>query len=100
MKILHLHLRDSMGNPKSLTCHLEDGAIIYKAWSGHGSSGRRLCVNDVCPLYKQFFPVDNPDNLSVDEFRDSIIKMWDKWKDTDHGPKIEGVVQTNVIFER
>lgn len=88
-----------MGNAQSLTCHVVDGTIKYNAWKGHGSGGMGLCVNSVCPLYKTYFPVDNPDGLSVAEFTDNIIKMWDTWKDADHGPKIERVVETYVTFE-
>lgn len=99
MKLLHLHLRDCDSNAQTLTCHLNDGCIEYKAWSGHGSGGMSISVNSVCPLYKQYFPVDNPDNLSVEEFADSIIKMWDKWKDKEYGPKIERVVQNKVEFK-
>lgn len=87
-----------MGNAQSLTCHIKDGEIKYNAWKGHGSSGMGLCENNVCPMHKKYFPVDNPDGLSVAEFADNIIKMWDQWKDVEHGPKIERVVESNVTF--
>ena len=99
MKILHLHLRDGLGNPRTLTCNIQDGCIKYKAWTGHGSSGKRVRVNDLCPGHKQFFPIDNPNGLSLDEFKDSIIHLWSAWKDKDYGPKIDRVVQNKVEFK-
>jgi hypothetical protein len=99
MKLLHLHLRDCFGNAQTLTCHLNDGCIGYQAWSGHGPAGDRLRVNDLCPVYKQYFPIDNPDGLTLDEFKQSIIDMWSPWKDKFGGPKIERVVQNKVEFK-
>ena len=39
MKIAHLHIKDSFGNPKTLICRLENGSIYYKYWIGLGDSG-------------------------------------------------------------
>jgi hypothetical protein len=99
MKILHLHLRDGLGNPRTLTCHLNDGCIEYKAWAGHGSSGTRIRANDLCPGHKKHFPIDNPDGLSLEQFKDSILDLWSPWKDQDYGPKIDRVVQNKVEFK-
>tara|TARA_R100000426_G_scaffold10550_2_gene11178 strand:+ start:792 stop:1091 length:300 start_codon:yes stop_codon:yes gene_type:complete len=99
MKILHLHLRDCFGNPRTLTCHLNDGSIQYKAWAGHGPCGTRVNVNNLCPDYKKHFPIDNPDGLTLDEFKDSILDLWSPWRGKTYGPKIEGVVQNKVEFK-
>lgn len=98
MKILHLHLRDSFGNAKTLVCSNEDGIIRYRAWSGHGSSGTRLRPDDLYPG-RGYFPVDNPNGLSLGEFKDSITSLWSPWVGKDYGPKIESVVQNKVEFK-
>ena len=99
MKILHLHLRDCYGNPRTLTCHLNDGCIEYKAWLGHGPCGTRVNVNDLCPGYKKHFPIDNPDGLTLEQFKDSILDLWSPWKDKTYGPRIDRVVQNKVEFQ-
>ena len=40
IKIIHLHLKGSMGNKLSLTCHLTDnGSLKYQLWGGWSSGG-------------------------------------------------------------
>lgn len=98
MKILHLHLRDSFGNPRSLTCHLVDGELKYKAWLGHGPCGTRVKVNDLYPG-KGHFPVENLDNLTLEQFKSSILDLWSPWRDKTYGPKVDHVVQNKVSFQ-
>jgi len=97
MKILHLHLRDSFGNAKTLVCNHEDDIIKYRAWSGHGSSGTPRRPNDLYPG-RGYFPVDNPDGLSAEDFAATIISLWNPWADKNYGPKIDRVVQSKVEF--
>jgi len=39
MKLCHLHLKDSMGNSKTLICRVEEGSVHYNLYGGHGDSG-------------------------------------------------------------
>jgi hypothetical protein len=41
-KILHLHLKDTMGNMSTLICRLVDGSIKYTLFGGTGSSGNTI----------------------------------------------------------
>ena len=38
-KILHLHLQDGMKNKFTLLTFLSEGSILYRLYSGWGSSG-------------------------------------------------------------
>jgi len=67
MKICHLHLRDSMGNPKTLICRLEEGAVHYTMYGGHGSSGMGFSLSNLqCKL-----PVEK---LSPKETKEEFVK--------------------------
>jgi len=67
MKICHLHLKDSMGNHKTLICRLEEGSVRYVLYGGLGSSGTgfSLC-NLQCTL-----PIEK---LSPKETKEAFVK--------------------------
>ena len=67
MKLCHLYLRDSMGNPKTLICRLEEGSIRYTLYGGHGSSGMAFSLSNLqCDL-----PVEK---LSPKETKEEFVR--------------------------
>lgn len=67
MKLCHLHLQDSLGNKKTLVCHLHEGSIRYVLYGGHGSGGTPFSLSNLqCDL-----PVDK---LTPDETKEDFVR--------------------------
>ena len=84
-KILHLHLKDTMGNMSTLICNLVDGSIKYTMYGGTGSSGTGFSLSNI-----QFYdvvdgnmvwqrdgslPVSTLEGETLDQFKDRVINM-------------------------
>jgi len=67
MKLCHLHLKDSMGNSKTLICRVEGGSVHYNLYGGHGSSGTGFSLSNLqCTL-----PIEK---LSPKETKEAFVK--------------------------
>jgi hypothetical protein len=67
MKLCHLHLEDSYGNPKTLICSLKEGSIRYTFYGSHGSSGTPFALSNLqCTL-----PVDKK---TEDETKEQFVQ--------------------------
>ena len=102
-KILHLHLKDSMGNLSTLICRLKNGSIRYILYGGTGSSGTPFAVSNI-----QFYdlvngniswdrnkslPVDTRLGETEEEFKQRVIDM------LNHSTKkVVNVVGNEVTF--
>jgi len=91
MKLCHLHLQDSMGNPKTLICRLEGGSVHYNLYGGHGSSGMAFSLSNLqCEL-----PIEKN---SPDESREDFVRRVVRninWKSV---CKVVKEVDCNVTF--
>ncbi len=91
MKICHLHLQDSMGNPKTLICRVEGGSVHYSLYGGHGSSGTAFSLRNLqCEL-----PIEK---LTPDETKEDFVRRVVRninWKSV---CKVIKEVDCNVTF--
>ena len=102
--ILHLHLKDSMGNMSTLICRLDDGSIRYILYGGTGSSGTSFSVSNI-----QFYevinrkmnwlrdaslPIENLEDETLDQFKNRVIDMLNHSTN-----KVVKEVNTNVSFK-
>jgi len=103
-KILHLHLKDSMGNMHTLICRLVDGCIRYTFYGGTGTSGTPFSLRNI-QFYKIIngnlnwlrdasLPVENNDGETLIQFKSRIIAMLNCSTD-----KVVKEVNTNVKFK-
>ena len=91
MKLCHLHLRDSMGNPKTLICRLEEGAVNYTMYGGHGSSGTGFSLSNLqCTL-----PIEK---LSKKETKEEFVKRIVKVINYESVCRVIKQVDCNVAF--
>jgi len=91
MKLCHLHLRDSMGNPKTLICRLEEGAVHYTMYGGHGSSGMGFSLSNLqCTL-----PIEK---LSKKETKEEFVKRIVKVINCESVCRVIKQVDCNVTF--
>jgi len=102
-KILHLHLKDTMDNPETLICRLDNGSIYYSLYGGHGSGGTPFSLSNI-----QFYdiingnirwdrnkslPVDVKEGETEEEFKQRVINM------LNHSTsKVVNIVSTNIKF--
>ena len=102
--ILHLHLKDSMGNMSTLICRLIDGSIKYTLYGGTGSSGTPFSLRNI-QFYKiingridwipnESLPIENNDGETLIQFKSRIIAMLNCSTD-----KVVKEVNTNVKFK-
>lgn len=84
MKVLHLHLNDTMGNMSTLIGRLVDGRVKYSLFGGTGSSGMAQSMRNI-----QFYDVVNGDihwnrnkslptrleGCSLEQFQNTVIDM-------------------------
>lgn len=104
MKLLHLHLRDSMKNKSTLIARLKDGSISYTFYRGTTSSGMGLSLRNI-----QFYdvvngsmkwddnkslPIENLPNETKEEFKQRVIDMLNNSTE-----KVDKVVNTEVTFK-
>ena len=102
-KLLHLHLKDSMGNMSTLICNLIDGSIRYTLYGGTGSSGtpyslRNIQYYDVVNGNMRWdgnrsLPIDILEGETLKEFKDRVISMLNNSTN-----KVVNVVNTKVKF--
>jgi len=91
MKICHLHLHDSMGNPKTLICRLEGGSVHYNLYGGHGSSGTGFSLGNLqCHL-----PIEKN---SPDETKEAFVKRVIRAVNEESVCKVIKEVDCNVTF--
>jgi len=84
-KILHLHLKDSMGNLSTLICSLKDGSIRYTFYGGTGSSGTPFSLSNIqyydlingniSWVRDRSLPIDTRPGETLEEFKERIINM-------------------------
>ena len=102
-KLLHLHLKGTIGNMKTLICNLVDGSIKYTLYGGTGSSGMGFSMSNI-----QFYevengniawkrdhslPVDTLENETLDQFKQRVISMLNN-----STAKVANVVNTKIKF--
>ena len=104
MKLLHLHLEDGMGNPKTLKCILANGGIRYTMYGGHGTSGMGFSLSNI-QFYKYdrdgqlewlrhaSLPIENLPSETKEQFKQRVIDMLDM---STH--KIVNIINTQVKF--
>jgi len=91
MKLCHLHLKDSMGNPKTLICRVEDGSVHYNLYGGHGSSGMGLSLSNLqCTL-----PIEK---LSKKETKEEFVKRIVRVINYESVCRVVKQVDCNVTF--
>ena len=102
-KILHLHLKDSMGNMSTLICRLVDGSIKYTLSGGTGSSGTPYSLSNI-QYYdvvngnmrwdrNKSLPVDTLEGETLEQFQQRVIDMLNNSTD-----KVVKVINTEVKF--
>ena len=96
MKLAHLHLHDGWENKQTLIAHLQDGSICYRYYTGWGSSGIPLALDNLQVGYRygSQLPLDNHRNLSVDEWRDLLCGI----VNTDSTNRVIDVIPNEVKF--
>jgi len=102
-KILHLHLKDTMGNMSTLICRLVDGSINYTLFGGTGSSGTPYSLRNI--LYydvvngnliwdrNKSLPVDTLEGETLEQFQQRVIDTLNHSTD-----KVVKVINTEVKF--
>jgi hypothetical protein len=98
MKLAHLQLHDSWDNKQTLIAHIKDGSICYRYYTGWGSSGIPLALDNLCLGYKHrsSLPLDNHRDLSVVEWRDLLCGIIN----TDSTKRVINVIPNEVTFNK
>ncbi len=102
-KILHLHLKDTIGNMSTLICRLVDGSIEYTLFGGTGSSGTPYSLKNI-QYYdvvngnlrwdkNKSLPVDTLNGETLEQFQQRIIDMLNYSTN-----KVVKVINTEVKF--
>jgi len=91
MKLCHLHLQDSMGNPKTLICNLDEGSIRYVMFGGHGSSGMGFSLSNL----QSTLPIEK---LSKKETKEEFVKRIVRVINCESVYRVIKQVDCNVTF--
>lgn len=96
MKLAHLQLLDSMGNPRTLLANLRDGSIQYSLFTGWGNYGAGCSLSDLQVGYKydSRLPLDNDRDLSIEEWCDYLVSIIN----TDSVYRVDNIVPNVVKF--
>lgn len=91
MKLCHLHLSDSFGNPTTLICSLKEGSIRYTMYGGHSSSGMGHALSNLqCTL-----PVDK---VSEDETKEQFVQRVINTINGESVCRVVNQVSTEITF--
>ena len=102
-KILHLHLKDTMGNMSTLICRLVDGSIKYILFGGTGSSGMPHSLSNI-QYYdvvngniiwdrNKSLPIDTLEGETLEQFQQRVINTLNN-----STAKVVKVINTEVKF--
>jgi hypothetical protein len=98
MKLAHLQLLDSLGNKRTLVANLKDGSIHYSLFTGWGNYGTGCSLGDLQVGYKHdnVLPLDNEDDLTLDEWRDRLVAIIN----VDSVYRVDYVVPNTITFRK
>ena len=96
MKLAHLQLVDSLGNPRTLIARLDDGSIKYTLFTGWGNYGTGCSLGDLQVGYKHGsrLPLDNERDLTVEEWCGYLVDVINN----DSTYRVDNIVPNTITF--